>query len=342
MPAQSFLVADLWLGSKRGPTPITLTDGALTAIDADADAGVGVGAGALRRIPLSLMPGVIDHHVHLGLVERGLLADGPIVEVHDLGWALDEVKRWRADPPHGLKIKLAGPFHTAIGGYPSGRPWAPDAAVRGVRDQVDARVAVAEAAGAGVDAIKIALQSEMPLLSDTLLRTLVEAAHDAGLPAIVHAEGPLQAQRAIDSGADTLVHAPWTERLSDETLSAGKHMTWVSTLAIHDGEQRAIAIDNLSRFHAAGGTVRYGTDMGNGQTPLGPNATEIEALEQAGITGDELIGALTGIGELPTETSTQADRWLASPRPLPSSAAELISWLSECRRFGAADLNELR
>jgi imidazolonepropionase-like amidohydrolase len=336
MAAQSFVVADLWLGSKRGPSVVTLTDTTLTAIDADADAG------AQLRVPLSLMPGVIDHHVHLGLVERELLADGPIVEVHDLGWALAEVKRWRADPPHGVEIKLAGPFHTAIGGYPSGRSWAPDAAVRGVRDERDARVAVAEAARAGVDAIKIALQSERPLLSDPLLMTLVVAAHDAGLPAIVHAEGPRQAQRAIDSGADTLVHAPWSERLSDETLSAGRHMTWISTLAIHDGEQRAAAIDNLSRFHAAGGTVKYGTDMGNGPTPVGPNATEIEALEQAGIIGDALISALTGIRDLPTEAPAQVDRWLASPRPLPSSASELITWLSECRRLRAADLKELR
>ena len=92
------------------------------------------------------LPGVVDHHVHLGLVDRDLLADGPVTEVHDLGWDPREVTAWAAEPPSGLRIRYAGPFHTAPGGYPTGRSWAPDAAERHVALPDHATAAVADVA----------------------------------------------------------------------------------------------------------------------------------------------------------------------------------------------------
>jgi imidazolonepropionase-like amidohydrolase len=272
----------------------------------------------------TLLPGVVDHHVHLGLVDREQLSDGPITEVHDLGWVLSDVQSWAADPPPGVKIRYAGPFHTAIGGYPSGRVWAPDRAVVQLRHRAEVRGAVEDAVGGGVSAIKIALHADMPVLSDDLLEALVTQAHASGLPAIVHAEGAGQAQRAIAAGADTLVHTPWTERLTDEQIKPAITMTWISTLAIHEGESLATAIDNLARFHALGGSVRYGTDMGNGPNPVGPNAAEIELLEQAGISGEDLLTALTGENNEPA---------LVSDHPRPRNAKEVIEWLAHCKRL---------
>ena len=54
--------------------------------------------------------------------------------------------------------------------------------------------------------------------------------------------------------------------------SARLATTWISTLAIHEDADRGTAIGNLRRFHELGGRIRYGTDMGNGPTPVGPNA----------------------------------------------------------------------
>lgn len=177
--------------------------------------------------------------------------------------------------------------------------------------------------------LKIALHAGMPLLDDRTLLTLVSAAHDAGLEAIVHAEGPGQVLRAIDAGADVLVHAPWTERVPDEVLARGVGMSWISTLAIHADSGRAIAVDNVRRFRALGGTVRYGTDMGNGPTPIGPSPAEILALEQAGLEGDDLIAAVVG----PATETLRLDRTLACELPLPRSGAELITWIGSARRL---------
>lgn len=271
----------------------------------------------------TVLPGVVDRHVHLGLVEHGPLTGGALVEVHDLGWSPAQAAAWRATPPGDVVVRAVGPFHTAPGGYPSGRSWAPEDSVRPVRDPADARAAVA-----GFDGVKITLHTALPLLPEDTLRALVEAAHEAGLPALVHAEGPGQATRAIDAGADVLVHAPWSERLDDAVLERGAHMSWISTLAIHDEPARTIAVDNVRRFRAVGGTVVYGTDMGNGPTPVAPRAEEIRLLERAGLTGDDLLTAV-----LAPAASLTPERALVSPRPMPHTADELIAWLETATRL---------
>jgi imidazolonepropionase-like amidohydrolase len=255
-----YAVAGLWDGHYRGPTRLTAGPGAV------------VDARPCRRgrTPWTVLPGLVDRHVHLGLVEHTWLAGSAVVEVHDLGWAPAEVLALRADPPAGVTIKIAGPFLTAPGGYPSGRPWAPPDSVRPVASAAAVDLAVEEARSAPYDLVKVALHADLPLLDEALLARLVSAAHRVGLTVAVHAEGAGQAARAIDAGADVLAHVPWTERLDDELLHRARHMVWLSTLAIHDRADRARAVDNLRRFRAAGGTVRYGTDMGNGPTTCSP------------------------------------------------------------------------
>jgi len=268
------------------------------------------------------LPGVVDHHVHLGLVDRALLAGSAVVEVHDLGWDPVVAAGWQDRPPAGVSVRFAGRFHTAPGGYPSDRSWAPDGAVRAVTDPTDAAAAVAEAVAYGASAVKIALHTGMPLLPDDVLRALVGAAHGHGLPAVVHAEGEGQAARATDAGADVLVHAPWSERVPDDVLNRGAAMTWISTLAIHGPTTQAVAIDNIRRFLAIGGRVVYGTDMGNGPTPVGVNVPEILALGAAGLTGDDLLDAVLG-----------GPPALVSPHPRPHTASELVVWLGDAQRL---------
>lgn len=277
------------------------------------------------------MPGLVDHHVHLGLVDRAALAEGPIVEVHDLGWTPDEIAAIRADPPPGVVVRAAGPFHTAPGGYPSGRPWAPDGSVRAIASPEDVGPAVADAVAFGAVLFKITLHSGMPMLDDPMLHRLVDAAHGAGLRVGVHAEGAGQAARAVSAGVDVLVHTPWSERVPDELLARAAAMTWCSTLAIHEPDAQAIVIDNLRRFRAHGGRVVYGTDLGNGPMPVGPNPAEILTLGSAGVAGDALLSALTGVDTAPSRMPLH--RLLASPHPLPRTAAEVVSWLRDSRRL---------
>lgn len=322
-------VADYWDGRRHGPSLIRVDQGRVARVGP-------VPPGVLPR-PVTVLPGLVDHHVHLGLVEHAGLADSPLVEVHDLGWDPRQALTWRRNPPHGVKVRVAGPFHTAPGGYPLGRSWAPDAAVRVVDSAAAARRAVAEAVAAGYDLLKIALHAGMGLLSDEVLSVLVTSGHAAGLPVGVHAEGEGQAARAIEAGADLLVHAPWTERLTDELLVRARAMTWCSTLAIHDPAGRACAIDNIRRFREAGGRVVYGTDAGNGPAPLGVNPAEIGLLGEAGLHGDDLLAALTGATDPEPGPDT---RLLVSPHPLPDTAEQVVTWLADSRRLAGTPLEE--
>ncbi|MGW8483182.1 amidohydrolase family protein [Microbacterium sp. NPDC055903] len=257
----------------------------------------------LRRVPGGFIGGgFTDHHVHLQLVDRAGLTESVLARVIDLGGdplrlaALAQGAEGRQplaqDAP--VEIVFAGAFLTPPGGYPSDRAWAPPGSVREIADADAAADAVDEMASAGASFVKVASNSTAgPVFSDELLRAILGIAASARLPVIVHAEGPGEAQRAVRLGARLLAHAPFSERLDDTEIAA--HATgvqWISTLSIHEGDAYEIAVDNVRRFHAAGGTVLYGTDMGNGPTPVALNPREIAALREAGIHGLDLLRAL--------------------------------------------------
>lgn len=276
------------------------------------------------------MPGVVDQHVHLGLVDHGDLARSAVVEVHDLGWLPDQARRWRREGVGGAVVRIAGPFLTAPGGYPKGRPWAPDGAVREVRDVVGARSAILASMLQGLDCVKVVLHADDDGFPDAVLYALVGGAHEAGLRVVAHAEGPGSAARALDAGVDALAHVPWTERLDDDVIvRMAERCEWISTLALHEGEARRIALSNARRFVAAGGRLRYGTDMGNGSWPVGVRREEVLALGEAGLSGVALIEALTGhvAGPVPD------DRAVVLDRPVPPDADAIADWYVEARRF---------
>nr|WP_201471150.1 hydrolase [Microbacterium hydrocarbonoxydans] len=311
-------------------------------------------ASDLPRLNGVIIGGFTDHHVHLQLVDHALLHASTLGRVVDLGanpltiaaLAEDAARfvsvagapslndRKDATPrvssersattrPHDVAVDFAGAFLTPVGGYPSDRGWAPVGSFREIADAAAAARAVTEMADAGASCIKVADNAAAgPVFDDDLLRTIVEAAAARGLPVVAHAEGAGQAQRAARLRAARLAHAPFTERLADvEIARQAASVSWVSTLAIHDAEsaERATAIDNVRRFHAAGGTVLYGTDMGNGPTPVDLNPAELAALREAGVDGDALLRALAPQNPLdPTSLlvrlpGTDAEPTLARP-----------------------------
>jgi imidazolonepropionase-like amidohydrolase len=164
---------------------------------------------------------------------------------------------------------------------------------------------VASAHAAGATLIKVTLHAGGPMLPLVTLRAVVDAAHAAGLPVAVHAEGPGTVAAAVDAGADLLAHTPWTSLLEDTLIrAAAERMSWISTLDIHGWDRptpaQGTAIANLRRFLANGGSVRYGTDLGNGPLPPGVNRREIRALQAVGLTPDQVLAAMVDIRAAPS------------------------------------------
>jgi imidazolonepropionase-like amidohydrolase len=250
-----------------------------------------------------LMPGVVDHHVHIGLSDPRAVLRGGVTFVRDLAWPPEDifplVDISQATDFDGPAIAAAGPMITARGGYPSRAGWCPPGGWVEVHGAEEAAAAVAAVAAQDPGVIKVSLNAEAGrTLTDAELVAVCQAAHERRLAVTVHAQGAGQPERALGAGVDELAHCPWTERLSDEVIDAlARRVVVVSTLDIHsygrDTPDLRRAMDNLRRFAGAGGRVRYGTDLGNGPIPPGIHVGEARHLAAAGLEPDAILRAMT-------------------------------------------------
>jgi imidazolonepropionase-like amidohydrolase len=250
-----------------------------------------------------LMPGAADRHVHIGLADPGAVLLGGVTAVRDLAWPPDVIFPLAdaSELPtfNGPLIRAAGPMITAPGGYPTADRWAPPGTGLEIRGADEAATIVEALADRGAAAIKVSLNAEVgPTPTDAELAAIVQAAGERGLPVTAHVQGVGQAERALGAGVSEFAHCPWSERLSESVLEvAAKAVRIVSTLDIWSfgnvTPELRTAADNMARFRAAGGTVVYGTDLGNGAIPPGIDVREILLLrETVGMTTDEILEAL--------------------------------------------------
>ncbi|MEU2201336.1 hypothetical protein [Isoptericola sp. NPDC019482] len=299
-----------------------------------------------RRLQESgtVLPPFTDAHVHLGLVDPAPLRARGVAAVHDLGWTPHEIAAMATGPaadPALPRVAYAGAFLTAPGGYPGDRAWAPPGAVEEVADPASAVAAVDRQLAAGASFVKVALHADAgPTPDDATLTAVLGHAHERGRTVVAHAEGAGQAARAFEAGVDRLAHAPFSEPLGDDLLvaMAAGGITWLSTLDIHGwGDptpEHEVALDNVRRFVAAGGRVRYGTDLGNGPLPVGLNARELAALAAAGLGRRSLLVALVG-----DEPPAGLVSFVPGPAPAPTDPGPVhAAWLARATVLDLAEL----
>jgi imidazolonepropionase-like amidohydrolase len=250
-----------------------------------------------------LMPGAVDHHVHIGLSDPRSVLRGGVTVCRDLAWPPEDIFPLcdisQATDFDGPVVVAAGPMITAPSGYPSRAGWCPEGGWIEVRGPDQAAGAVTDLIRHDPAVIKVALNTEAgPTLDDAALVAVCDAAHARGVGVTAHVQGRGQTERALGAGVDELAHCPWTERLSDDLAAAvARRMTVVTTLDIHsygrDTPELGVAVDNLRRIAAAGGRIRYGTDLGNGPIPAGIHAGEAVHMAAAGLSADAVLRALT-------------------------------------------------
>ncbi|WP_455603413.1 amidohydrolase family protein [Cellulosimicrobium funkei] len=312
------------------------------------------------------LPPLADAHVHLGLVDPVAVRRGGIAVVHDLGWVPDVARTWPGRPGFpavafaGAFLTAPGGYPSDRSWAPAGsveEVGSPEAAVAAVDRQVAAGASflkVALHSGAG------------PVPDDATLAALVGHAHARGRDVVAHVEGRGMAARAFEAGVDRLAHAPFSERLPDDLLAAmarprsadhdpprarargdGRdepdgdrnlvlggagvsRVSWVSTLDVHGWgsptAEQDVAIDNVRRFVALGGTVVYGTDLGNGPLPPGVNARELRALAEAGLAAHALLGAIAHDGAAPDPEG--AATWVPGDPPDLDDPDDVAAWFA--------------
>jgi imidazolonepropionase-like amidohydrolase len=290
----------------------------------------------------TLMPGLIDAHVHLSDSTeadlRQALAFGvtTVLDMWNGGARLERIKALRsADAPDVADIRTAGIGASVPGGHPSQMGGSPFPMIT---DSADAQAFVDARIAEGSDYIKIiyddlsSLGKKVPMLDKRTLRGLVAAAHARGKLAVVHVLSEWQARDAIEAGADGLAHLFTGATVSpDFARLAATHGTFVvPTLTVLYGDcgrsiAPKVAADTLLRpymrpsvrgraamtFPARAGASCAGTDeavqqLARAGVPLlaGTDAPSPGATYGASLHGE--LELLVGAGLAPVQALTAA------------------------------------
>ncbi len=291
----------------------------------------------------TLLPGLIDTHVHVGTVAQ-LEASA--------SWGVTTLLDMGNKDPASLAALGKGPGHPAVksAGNPASAPGSVFVAKMGfsvsttVTGPGDAARFVAERVAEGSDWIKILVEDpKIPgtrALGAETVAALVVAAHEAGLMAVAHVVSAATMTTAVRAGADVVTHTALTSDLGPEieALLAERPVVIIPTLAMMQGVVHAIggklamrllapfvpavrlnyrhAKQTVATFHRAGSVILAGTDSND--DPAAPCQVshgesmheELERLVDAGLTPAE---ALRGATALAAGTFGLADRGVIAP-----------------------------
>ena len=197
----------------------------ITAVGPASSVAVPNGVRVIDANGMTVMPGLIDMHVHLQLLGHGdyrrwndlygsrnadlvmpiaakqLLSAG-VTSARDLGAPLDDImavkRRIERNEIPGPRLFVAGPFiqHAPYEEYERPFRW-------GVSGVEDARAKVQRLVAAGVDVIKLIDQDQM---TDDEVRAVVQAARAAGKPVVAHAHRMEEIRRGLKFGVDNFEH----------------------------------------------------------------------------------------------------------------------------------------
>jgi imidazolonepropionase-like amidohydrolase/ABC-type multidrug transport system permease subunit len=219
----------------------------------------------------TLLPGLIDSHVHLGgpagmsgdsadndpqksmpRADAALLYSG-VTAARSVGDGLDASLKLRAKVASGAwlgsQLFICGPMFTTEGGHGTEfiqhvpemmRETVKAQLVRTPKTPDEARNQVRQLKKAGVDGIKAILESgwgdgmlfdRMDLL---IARTVAEEAHAQNLPLAVHTGDAVDVTDAVEIGAASVEHGSWRDELPDNLLErmAGGGVYLDPTLAV--------------------------------------------------------------------------------------------------------------
>ncbi len=244
--AQSFVVKDVRVfdGERVADRRSVLVENGRITRVGGADLAVPQGAEVIEGRGRTLLPGLIDSHVHVSdsaaadLRQALSLGVTTVIDMFSASTRFARIKAIRAADSAGLAdVRTAGVGASAPGGHPSQMGGPPFATVA---DSTQAAAFVSQRVADGSDFIKIiyddlsALGMSVPMLQRNTLVGLIAAAHAHGKRAVVHILSEAQARTAIAAGADGLVHLFPGATVSDDFADfVASHGTFViPTLAV--------------------------------------------------------------------------------------------------------------
>ena len=310
-PSDTFLQAAHWLdpvsGRLGGPVIVQVSNGKIARVGAPGEFDQLPGSAMTNLGAATLLPGLIDAHVHLQLggalpqANAGAILRAGFTTVVDLGATTDIVLRLRQRISSGA---IAGPRILAAGRWVGKQGGICEFGGIGIPGGPDAyRARVREDVAAGADLTKVCVSTwladafarpESYEISDEALAAAVDEAHRAGRLVVAHAISIGSVKAALRAGVDGLAHAAYVDvPTARELRNRGVFM--VATLASLAGVSAEPPVQALRRSvataHAEGVPIVFGTD--GGVLPHGENAKEFAALVEAGLPALEAIRAAT-------------------------------------------------
>jgi len=222
---------------------VVVRDGVIAQVGRAEDA-VPAGAQVVDGRGRTLLPGLIDAHVHLSddteadLRQSLALGVTTNLDMWNGGARFERIKILRAaDAPDVADVRTAGFGATAPGGHPSQMG---GGAFPTITDSAEAQAFVDARIAEGSDYIKIvyddlsSLGRKQPMLDKRTLKAVVDATHARGKLAVVHILSEWQARDAIEAGADGLAHLFTGATVSPDfaQLAASRHVFVVPTLTV--------------------------------------------------------------------------------------------------------------
>ena len=295
-------------GSEPLPDVVVVIEGDLI-IAVGAPSKINIPAGA-RTIDVSgafILPGFINAHVHDAFDKERLeaWAKAGVTTVRDEGLLLTSSLlgnrlTWRdqlSSDPRYARLVSAGSMISPPDGYGQLSVKSPENAREKVQDEISA----------GVDLIKISMESGyagrsgLPLLSDEELAAIIATAHAQGLLVSAHVTQATYLGNLIEAGVDDMAHIPY-DFVPEDTIQrlVAEDIYVVPTLTVLEA-YRSLAggAMNLRSFIEAGVPIALGNDYtlvpqnGFDHFDQGMPMHEIERMSQAGMTPMQIIISAT-------------------------------------------------
>ena len=219
----------------------------------------------------TILPGLIDVHIHLGGSPGGMVTPAEyapsimykylkgylisgVTTIKSAGDMMELMLDLREKEKRGElvspRIFAVGPCFTAPGGHPAHIfkvfPSLVKSATRQVTEPEVARQMVREVAAVGVDCIKAILEDgggELPKLPYPAFAAIVDEAHKAGLKVSVHIDSYPDAEEAVRQGADGLEHGIRdVDEISPQLMEEikRKNIYYIPTLSVWESYFRLI------------------------------------------------------------------------------------------------------
>jgi imidazolonepropionase-like amidohydrolase len=293
-------------GELRGPVVVRVSGGRIASLVAATELERASAEPVLDLGSATLVPGLIDAHVHLTIgsspeENASAILRAGFTTVVDLGATSDAALRLRdrisSGAAEGPRILGAGLWAGTKGGVCEfggiGIGGGPEAFRARVRENV----------AAGADVIKVCVsawvapafaQPDVYEIDDASLAAVVNEARKAGRLVVAHAISLGGVKAALRAGVNGLAHAAYVDPSTADAMR-DRGMFMMPTLASLIGNAAGPAAQALRKSvataHHAGVRLVFGTD--GGVLPHGQNAREFEALVNAGIPPIDAIRSAT-------------------------------------------------